>query len=90
MLWAVCGQGLAEAQYNLADMYVTGEASDDCKTPDLQKAKYWFRRAAEQDDVEAMYNLGLVYQVRYPVDYIRFSSNRAFSGVCSACKQAHF
>jgi TPR repeat protein len=66
-------------------MYVTGEASDDCETRDLEQAKYWFRRAAQQDDVEAMYNLGLVYQVRYPMDCTLLVDSSVLWRRCSAC-----
>lgn len=51
--------GNAEAQMRLAVMYYTG--SMDGK-PDLKKARYWYEKAAAQDQPTALFNLGVMYE----------------------------
>lgn len=46
---AAAEQGDADAQYNLGCLYVRGEGVP----PDLASAEEWFRRAADQDDLDA-------------------------------------
>lgn len=49
--------GSAQSQRNLANMHETGEG-----TPvNLPAAVYWYRRAALQEDAQAMYALALMY-----------------------------
>jgi len=54
---AAAEAGLAEAQYTLATMYTHGQGTAQSKAT----AREWYRRAAEQDHVEALYSLGLHY-----------------------------
>jgi TPR repeat protein len=49
-------QGLAEAQYNLASMYYTGNGIE----VNNSQAIYWFRKAGKQGFAEAQYNLGII------------------------------
>ena len=52
-------QGDAQAQYNLALMYDTGEGV----AKDYAEAARWYRLAAEQGDASAQYNLARKYFV---------------------------
>ena len=47
-------QGIAEAQFNLGVMYVTGQGVPQ----DNKEAAKWYRLAAEQGVAEAQFNLG--------------------------------
>jgi uncharacterized protein len=50
-------QGHAEAQFNLALLYLNGEGVDQ----DATKALEWFTRSAEQGNTDAQNNLGVIY-----------------------------
>ena len=50
-------QGVAEAQFNLGNLYCTGQGVPQ----DLAEARKWYLKAAEQGDAEAQYNLGVSY-----------------------------
>ena len=50
--------GLAEAQYNLANMYIRGEGVPRGDTAAFE----WLRHAAEQGFVDAQNNLGVAYE----------------------------
>ncbi len=51
-------QGLASAQYNLAQLYHSlGDKEDHA----YEKAKYWYEKAAEQGIMQAYNNLGSLY-----------------------------
>jgi TPR repeat protein len=56
--------GCADAQYELANCYYNGEGG--VKT-DINKAFKWFKRAAKQGHVDAMYDMGRFYE--YDEDY---------------------
>ena len=49
--------GHAEAQFNLALMYVNGQGV----AQDHGEAVKWYQKAAEQELAQAQYNLGLMY-----------------------------
>ena len=51
-------QGDADAQYNLAYMYDTGDGVPQ----DHKKAVYWCTKAAEQGHTDAQYNLAYMYE----------------------------
>ena len=51
-------QGIAEAEYNLANCYHNGEG---VKTNEVEARKWW-RQAAEQNSKEAQFNLGISYE----------------------------
>jgi TPR repeat protein len=51
-------EGVAEAQHDLAAIYVTGHGG---VTQDYSKAAYWFDKAAEGGVANASYNLGVLY-----------------------------
>ena len=51
-------QGVAEAQFNLGNMYDLGRGVPQDDT----EAVRWYRLAAEQGDAGAQYNLGVMYQ----------------------------
>ena len=53
----LAGQGYANAQYNLALMYDSGQGVIE----DDKEAVKWYRLAAEQGVANAQYNLGLMY-----------------------------
>jgi TPR repeat protein len=55
---AAAEMGLAAAQYNLADLYLRGLGVPK----DAGKAINWLDEAASQNDVDAMYSLGLIYE----------------------------
>ena len=56
-LWLQAGElGCAEAYYNLANSYFSGEGAEK----DLKKAKYYFELAAMGGHVKARYNLGYI------------------------------
>ena len=50
-------QGLADAQFNLGNMYAKGEGVPK----DAGKGVAWYRKAAEQGLAGAQFNLGLAY-----------------------------
>jgi TPR repeat protein len=50
-------QGIAQAQYNLGEMYKKGMGV----AQDYSQAAKWYRRAAEQGDADAQIKLGLMY-----------------------------
>ena len=50
-------QGDAQAQFNLGEMYRTGEGV----AQDYKEAAAWFRKAADQGDAQAQLNLGVMY-----------------------------
>jgi len=52
-LTAMCSRGNAVAQFNLAQMYETGEGV----TQDDEEAAKWYRKAAEQENENALDNL---------------------------------
>lgn len=54
---ALAHGGDAEAQIAIADLYRFGAG----RAPDMVKAAYWFRRAADQGDEIAQLNLGELY-----------------------------
>ena len=56
-LRALADAGEAGAQFNLGQMYFAGN--------DHAEASTWYRRAAEQDHVEAQYMLGWMYHFRF-------------------------
>jgi len=58
-------QGLAEAQYNLGNMYRTGRGVPQ----DYAEAERWYRRAVEQGNPSAQFNLGVKYYNSLPQDY---------------------
>ncbi len=58
-------QGLAEAQYNLGNMYRTGRGVPQ----DYAEAERWYRRAVEQGNAGAQFNLGVMYYNSLPQDY---------------------
>jgi hypothetical protein len=58
-------QGLAEAQYNLGNMYRTGWGVPQ----DYAEAERWYRRAVEQGNASAQFNLGVMYYNSLPQDY---------------------
>ena len=66
------GQGLAEAQYNLALRYYNGEGVRQ----DYAEAVRWVRLAAEQGDARAQANLGVMYGngEGVPQDYVEAPS----------------
>ena len=61
-------QGDADAQFNLGDMYATGEGVPQ----DDAEAAQWYRLAVEQGDAIAQYNLGVMYNTgrSVPQDYV--------------------
>ena len=50
--------GDKDAQYNLALLYTNGEGTEK----NLEKAFYWYQKAAENGFEVAMYNLALYYE----------------------------
>ena len=52
-LTVLADKGVVTAQFNLGLMYKTGIGV----APDLEKAKYWLKLAAEQGDKEAIQEL---------------------------------
>lgn len=56
-------RGHLGAQYNIADMYYSGEGVVQSYT----EAFYWFKKAADQGDVDAIYYVGLMYDKGYGV-----------------------
>ena len=70
-------QGIAEAQYNLGEMYFLGEGihmfsfGKDVRQNDLAQSVFWFRKAAEQGNSEAQSFLGHLYTkgIGVPQDY---------------------
>ena len=50
-------QGLAQAQYNLGQMYYDGQGVPQ----DYKEAVKWYRLSAEQGYIAAQYNLGTMY-----------------------------
>ncbi|MDA7635388.1 sel1 repeat family protein, partial [Alphaproteobacteria bacterium] len=50
-------QGIADAQYNLGQMYQLGEGV----RKDDEEAVRWYRLAADQGYAEAQFNLGVMY-----------------------------
>ena len=59
-----CEQGDADAQFNLGLCYYIGEGVDK----DLEKAVYWYSKAAEQGRASAQFNLGICYENGEGVD----------------------
>ena len=57
-------QGDAEAQFNLAGMYLTGEGVQE----DYGKAVHWYSKAAEQGDVRAQGVLAMIYDMGIVVE----------------------
>lgn len=59
--------GDPKAQYNLAVHYALGEELEQ----DLQKARYWYQRAADSDFAPGWYGLGYMHKAGEggPVDY---------------------
>ena len=51
-------QGDADAQFNLALLYLHGRGTPQ----DMKQAVYWYKKAAEQGHVQAQYDLGSLYQ----------------------------
>ena len=50
-------KGDSNAQFTVGFMYLRGEGCEK----DLNKAKAWFEAAAEQEDADTQYNLGLMF-----------------------------
>ncbi len=50
--------GLIDAQRDLGYSYFYGEGIKK----DVNKAIYWYKKAADKNDAKAMYNLGLCYK----------------------------
>jgi len=65
-------QGLASAQTHLGNFYA--RRSDMKIKVDMNKALKWYRKAAKQDNSEAIFSLGLMYEMGYGV---KKDSNRA-------------
>src|SRR5687767_4482011 len=51
------GNGNIELQYNLALLYENGEGTEK----NLEKAFYWYQKAAENGYIDAQYNLALLH-----------------------------
>lgn len=51
-------KGDAEAQAYVGEIYARGMGS----TPNYEKARFWYEKAAEQDNKRALYNLGQLYE----------------------------
>lgn len=66
-LRTLAGQGDANAQWLLADMYVNGRGVPQ----NYATARQWYERAAAQGDAEAQYDLGVLYFLGWgvPEDY---------------------
>lgn len=56
--------GSALAQHNLATMYKNGQGVQT----DIGRAIFWFEKAAEQGDVDALFNLALICDERDDLD----------------------
>ena len=54
-----------EKQRSEGDKYYTGIGA----SKDIEKAKYWYKKAAEQGDIKAQIALGHIYRWDPPVDY---------------------
>ena len=54
-------KGDVEAQLKLADSYYEGDDDYVGVSKDLRKAAQWYRKAAEQGNASAQFNLGLMY-----------------------------
>ena len=67
-------RGDAEAQVALGLMYLTGRTVEQ----DLEQALVWLHRAADQDDPDAQYNLGVAYATGWdgviPVNVVEAAS----------------
>lgn len=57
--------GIAEAQHDLAALYVAGQAG---VMQNYERAAYWFKQAAAQGLANAAYNLGVLYHQGLGVD----------------------
>lgn len=59
-------KGNANAQFRIGKLYVTPYFDSNytmfVKSPDYQRAAYWYERAANQGDGRAMYELGICYK----------------------------
>lgn len=75
-------QGNVPAQYNLAEMYSSGNyiPKDD------EEAVKWYRKAAAQGNIRAQYKLGNIY---YSGNYIPQDHKQAFKWYRKAAEQGH-
>lgn len=67
-------KGLAAAQVELGGMYAEGLGV----TLDLEKSEHWYRKAANQGDIDAMVSLGTIYYSGGEDYGIRKDFNKAF------------
>jgi len=69
--------GMAEAQNNVGVAYANGEGVKR----DMQKALHWFNEAANQENSEALCNLGMLF------DEVEKNWKKAFEYFCRAAKK---
>ena len=60
----LASEGFDDAQLNLARIYANGEFVDQ----DFVLAEYWYRKSANQGNINAQYQLGWMYDVGLGVD----------------------
>lgn len=87
-------QGYAPAQFKLGYYFHTGPLSWDCLVQDPEKAYYWYGKAAEQDHLEAQYELAMLYNAETGFDrfanrakYVAWMSKAAELGYAKAQRQ---
>jgi TPR repeat protein len=74
--------GSADKQYALGIVFFYGKSVQQS----YKEALVWFRRAADQDHVEAQYILGEMYRTG---EGIEINNNKAFNWYIKAAKQGH-
>ena len=79
-------QGLAEAQYQLANMYTFGMASVPADTDPSRIAAQWYFEAANQGHAEAQYSLGILFLTGSGVTQ---SNEEANKWIARAAQQGH-
>lgn len=81
--WEEAERGDPEAQIAVGMMYLTGRGVE----ADADEAVIWLRRAADQDDLNAQYNLGIMYDTGFhgmlpqdPLEALRWFRRAARQG----------
>ena len=74
LLQSLAGKGNAEAQYQLAGLYRSGQGV----AKNYKIAAKWFKKSARQDHTAAQYNLGIMYENGWGVTASRSKAKQWF------------
>lgn len=72
-------RGYVDCQRVVGGMYYKGNGAPK----DLEKAKYWYKRAADRNDAKSQYFLGLIYRqegkLKTAMEWLEKSSNQGYA-----------